>query len=646
MSWKVHLHPEVSARAADIIPPEAAIEPKAAPVGSTDPTTTELQTFCNIHFDYIVIGGGTAGLTIGSRLAENGKHLVAVIESGVDRANDALVTTPGLFGQSMGNPNYDWSFQSTKQPHLNNREIPLSGGKILGGSSAINFLVQNRASVPEYDAWSKLGNSGWDWGGILPFFKKPSKYTAPRWDSPQIFFGITKEEDDEARKHEPEFEGYQGPISHTYNEIYTDVLEPTILTLNSLGVKTNRAPDHGDNTGIFNISTAVERELGKRSYATNYLKSRAGNLKVLTSAHVTRINFGKPGEDGRRTAISVDFLFESSPYTVKAQREVILSAGAYNSPQVLERSGIGNPSILKPLGIEPIIPNAAVGENLQDHLYVVTDYVVNKEVFTLDKLRIDKKYAEEQAELYKVSGKGAFATTVSAYGFVPLDRVMSKGEATQLKEDLDKELRATANQQTDLQKAQYKIQRSFLELEDVGDVEIIMVPKVFASTPEDDTSYMALLAGLTHPISRGSVHISSRNAFSSPIIDPGYLKSEFDAKCLAKTLMFLRKLTNTEPLKSIISKASTPSADVQTEEQWDWFARNHANSIQHPIGTVAMAPKHLGGVVDSKLLVYGTTNLRVADMSVAPLHIACHTAHTAYAIGEKAYELISRDAVI
>ncbi|TFK71351.1 FAD-linked reductase [Pluteus cervinus] len=433
--------------------------------------------------------------------------------------------------------------------------------------------------------------------------------------------------------------------------------------MNSLGIKTNRAPDYGDNTGIGNTSTAVEHDNGKRSYSINYLKTASSNLRVLTGARVTKINFSQPDDDGRRTALSIDLIHRSVPYTIMARREVILSAGTYNSPQVLERSGIGNPRVLEPLGIEPIIPNVGVGENLQDHLYVPTDYVVNKGVFTLgtssdnvraleltlipsmlsDKLRIDKEYTDEQAELYESSGKGAFTATISACGFLPLDRVVPKNELVQLKEDLDKELKATEGQleQTDLQKAQYKIQRDFLERDDVGHVEILLHPKVFVSKPEDNTSYVALIAGIMHPFSRGSVHISSKDAFSTPIIDSGYLNSAFDAKCLAKTLTFLRKLADTEPLKSI-TKPSTPSADIQTEEQWDRYARNNARTLQHPIGTVAMAPKQLGGVVDSNLLVYGTTNLRVADMSVAPLHISCHTAHTAYAIGEKAHELISR----
>ncbi|TFK71353.1 alcohol oxidase [Pluteus cervinus] len=591
-----------------------------------------------------VAGGGTAGLTIASRLAANGKYSVGVIEAGVDHLNDALITTPQLYGRRVGNPDYDWGFLSTKQANLNNREILLSGGKLLGGSSGLNFLVLDRASAPEYDAWSKLGNSGWDWDGLLPFFKKHGKYTAPRWGSSQIFPGITKDEDEEARRRESEFEGHNGPISHSYNDIYTDALEPMVLAMNSLGIKTNRAPDYGDNTGIGNTSTAVEHDDGKRSYSINYLKTASSNLQVLTGAHVTKINFSEPDDDGRRTAISVDLIHGSTPYTIKARQEVILSAGAYNSPQVLERSGIGNPSILEPLGIVPIIPNTAVGENLQDHIYVPTDYVVNKGVFTFDKLRIDKEYTDEQAELYASSGKGAFAATVSACSFLPLNRMMSKNEVAQLKEDLDKELKATDGQQTDLQKAQYKIQRAFLERDDVGHVEVLLHPTVFVSKPEDDKSYMTLIASLMHPISRGSVHISSKDAFSAPLINSGYLNSAFDAKCLTKTLMFVRKLSETEPLKSVISKPSTPSADVQTEEQWDRFARNNAGTLWHPIGTIAMAPKHLGGVVDSNLLVYGTTNLRVADMSVAPLHISCHTAQTAYAIGEKAYELISRNA--
>ncbi|KAH7909679.1 alcohol oxidase [Hygrophoropsis aurantiaca] len=595
--------------------------------------------------DYIVIGGGTAGLAVASRLAENDPNiLVVVVEAGYQRDNDPLIDVPGLYGMSVGNTQYDWAYKTVPQPNLDQREISSAAGKVLGGSSAINYMVRMRASSPEYDNWAKFG-AGWDWKGLLPYFKKQESYQAPIWGTPQIFPGITKEQDNAARQQEPKFRGHAGPTSSTHNEIYTEVLEPTIKALNNLKIPTNRTPGYGNSTGIFNIATAVNRDTGRRSYAANTYRKlpKARNLIVLTGLCATKLLLKT--ESGSELVTGVQLVY-SNPETsfpgsseLLASKEVILSAGAYNTPRLLELSGIGDPKVLKPLGIDAVIDLPGVGSNLQEHPFFISDFTVKKGVFTFDKLRIDSEYQAAQMAEYREKGTGAYATTVSAYGFITLDKFLTTAEIGDLKKKLDKLINEASSE---FYKQQLQIRKDYLDHPGVGDVEIIMVPKAFATQPpKDDTSYMSLCTCIPHAVARGTVHITKNDALLPPAIDPQYLSNEVDTYILTKAAQFLRTISENAELKSYIDAPSSPPADVKTYEQWEAYVRAHTSTVQHPAGTAAMASKELGGVVDSKLLVYGTKNLRVVDMSIVPIHIAAHTLDTAYAIGEKAFAIIA-----
>jgi choline dehydrogenase-like flavoprotein len=280
-----------------------------------------------------------------------------------------------------------------------------------------------RGSASEYDAWSKFGGNQWNWAGLLDFFKKNEKYTAPIWGFDAIFPGITKGEDAIARSRESHFKGYTGPIEHTHNEIYTDALKPCILTLNKLGIKTNRSPvrdptlmpgfsyyssvqDYGNATGIFNIGTSVNRPSGKRSYAASaYLGPSLTKPKVMLLTRITATKIIlKKEDDGDVTATGVECVYGDiilPPFTIMAKK-VISSAGepryssflllrnhrrnrlgAYNTPRLLELSGIGNPRIINELGISTVVDLPGVGENLQDHLFVPSDFIAKDGVFTL-----------------------------------------------------------------------------------------------------------------------------------------------------------------------------------------------------------------------------------------------------------------------
>ncbi|KAF8138837.1 GMC oxidoreductase-domain-containing protein [Boletus edulis] len=611
----------------------------------------------SLSFEYIVVGGGTAGLVVASRLAESlgpGQY-VCVVEAGTYR-QDPLVDVPGAFGMSNMNQDYDWSYKTVPQENLHDRRLASSAGRLLGGSSGINFLVRMRASGTEYDAWNAFGN-GWDWQGLLPYFKAEERYEGYVLGTDQIFPGITKKEDEEARLKEPEFRGHSGPVYSTHNNIYTDLLQPTIETTLKFGIKTNRTPGYGVSTGMFNIDIAVNRQQGTRSYAANaYLRDPESivpqsNVVVLKHVYATKILFDAHASGQGAKAVGLACLggvdwksphpVDSLPaFELKVNKEIIVSTGTFNTPRLLELSGIGNPEILSKFNITPIVRLPTVGENLQEHPVVVSDFVVKDGVFTLDKLRVDPKYRAEQAKEYCEKRTGAYATTVSAYGFFKLKNFLTEKEVEELRTELDKEILRASN---GFYKKQLVIQRRFLDNDDVGDVELIMVPKVFASDPKDNTSYISFIVLLPHPVARGSVHISSSEPLAPPSIDPQYLNNLHDTKILTKAMQFVRKLSETAPLKDIIVTPSTPGPELQTEAQFEEFVRNHLKYSGHPIGTAAMAPQPLGGVVDENLRIYGTQNVRVVDMSIAPLHLAAHLLDTAYAIGEKGADLIKAE---
>ncbi|KAG8218954.1 alcohol oxidase [Butyriboletus roseoflavus] len=582
------------------------------------------------------------------RLAESlepGQY-VCVIEAGAYR-EDAVVDVPGAYGVAVGDKDYDWSYHTVPQTNLDGREVSSSVGRLLGGSSGINYLVRMRGSSPEYDAWNEFGR-GWDWNSLLPYFKAEERYEAYVWGTDQIFPGITEEEDKEARREEPVFRRHCGPVYSTHNTVYTDVLKPTIEAIRSFGIKTNRSPGYGNSTGMFNIDTAVNRQEGTRSYAANaYLQDPKSilpqrNLIVLKGVYATKILFDSNdcAKDAKAVGLAclggVDWKFPATkvfPFDLKINKEIIVSAGAYNTPRLLELSGIGNPAILSQFNIPTVVDLPTVGENLQEHPYVVSDFIVQDGVFTFDRLRNDPIYRAEQEKEYRENRTGVYATTVSAYGFIKLKNFLTDEEVDELKTELDQEISRASNP---FYKRQLEIQREYFEHSGVGDVELIMVPKVFASAPKENTSYISILVSLPHPVARGSTHISSSDPLDPPSINPYYLNNVYDTKILTKAVQFARKISETAPLKDIIVAPSTPGPEVQTYADFEKYVRSRLASIQHPIGTAAMASKSLGGVVDHELRVYGAENVRVVDMSIAPLHIAAHLLDTAYAIGEKA----------
>ncbi|CAE6351120.1 unnamed protein product [Rhizoctonia solani] len=596
--------------------------------------------FASKSFDYVVIGGGTAGLTLAARLSENPKTTVGVIESGEYLPEDPLINTPSSAFSLAGNAKYDWLFKSVPQANVNNRVLDLPRGKILGGSSAINIMVFDRASKVEYDAWAKLGNPGWDWDGLLPNMKAAERFTGV--DPFRVNYtnadpnGVLPSQ------------GTGGPVAGSYNNWYGDITVPFGKSMANLGVPTNFDPDSGNAFGTFNSATSINRTTGRRSYAaTTYYAYDAHrpNLVVLTGAQATKINFRdteNSNKTGDLTATGVFFIHKSQSYTVKAKKEVILSAGAFQSPHLLELSGIGNSTILQSNGVKPLIDLPGVGENYQDHVLVTTTYELKpgSSVQDFDTLGNNATFAAAAASQYNATHDGILSYSGSILSFINLGFMATSSEISNMSAQLEQEI--ASEKMTLLQKLSYDIQKGWLKKK-VGLVEVIMNPGYAgAGVPKANTSYMSLITAIQHPFSRGNIHINSSDPLAAPQIDPNYLSKSIDLQTLALSVKFGQKLSKTEPLASMIVTRKDPAPEVTSDAAIFEYVKANAGTIHHPIGTAALAPKENGGVVDVQLKVYGTANVRVVDASIIPIHIGTHIQRTVYGIAEKAAMIIKK----
>ncbi|KAI0316269.1 alcohol oxidase [Amylostereum chailletii] len=595
------------------------------------------DSFATTIFDFVIVGGGTAGLTLAARLTEDPDITVGIIEAGEDVSDMPEVKIPGMGGRGFLNPRVDWSFFSVPQAGANNRRLLSPRGKGIGGSSALNFMVYSRASAQEYDSFEHLGNPGWNWAEFLKYMKKAETYTEPPPEvNKQYHAGAA------VSSH-----GTDGPLRVSYspwfNELHTNFLD----SLSNLGLPITRDGGKGVNVGAQTGMFTIDPDSATRSYAaTAYYHPNAhrNNLVLLPGAQVTRVLFEK-ADDGDLFAAGVAFVKSGQSYTVKAKREVILSAGAFQTPQILELSGIGERETLDKFNIEQLI-NLPVGENLHtnpftafDHGWVPFVHEVSKNIETYD----DPVFIDTQSKLYQKERRGILAGSFSGFLYAPLDKIMNEEDFATFQRNVqdDKTLTDTPGKQK-----HFDLLKKWFSDPNHAQLEMFQFPGFYSLGPlqrkEDELARYQMLAIIDlHPLSRGSVHICSSDPLAAPAIDPGYLKNPRDLDVLVHGVKFARKLLATEPYSSSQPQLFDPSAEVIDDEEAlrDW-CRNRVEPIYHPVGTASMLPKEDGGVVDHELRVYGTKNLRIVDASVLPLELSTHIQSTVYAIAEKAADII------
>ncbi|KIJ48404.1 GMC oxidoreductase [Sphaerobolus stellatus SS14] len=568
-------------------------------------------------FDVVIVGGGTAGCTLAARLTEKSDLTVLVLEAGPVHQDDVNIDTPAVHFQQLLNPQYDWMFQTSPPRNVYGREI-WNRGKGLGGSSNMNAMMWTRPGKEEIDAsrlaWEQLGNPGWNYDNFIKYVKRAENFHPPTKTT--IARDLLSVDPDWFGKNE-------GPIHISYVDSSTNAGPIIRETVRKLGIPLVADPGY--------ILPNLDRE----------------NLFVLPNAFVTKILLDDAVTEPV-TAKGVEFKYGNQLYTVMAAREVIVSAGTLKSPQILELSGIGDSAILEPLGIPARVVLPAVGTNLQEHggdFSICFEIRPESGIQSLDLLS-DPAFSAQHLKLYQEKLPGSLlASVLSGVTFLSLEQ-LSGDKTTETITRHEKCLREMEIMPEGL-KHQYDLQMERLRNPNMPIFEIVVIPSISAGKWSDKAepgkSYVSYILILNNPFSRGTLHISSPDPFVQGVIHPNDLACQIDVENMLAGFKFARSLAQHEPFKGVVAKEVSPGPSVSSDEDIIQHLKDNFCTLWHTVGTSSMLPREKGGVVDPKLKVYGTTNIRVVDISIIPLHVSVHTQCMAYGIGEKAADIILED---
>lgn len=594
--------------------------------------------FLATSYDYIIVGGGTAGLTLASRLSADKSLTVGVLEAGENQLANPIVTIPGSFAQATGNSALDWVYASTPQEHANNRNITYAGGKMLGGSSSMGAMLWNVGSSFEYDRWESIGNPGWNGQRIMKAIRKSEKYVPPTLQSQ---LDILPKSPVDKKNH-----GSGGPVVTSFGKWFPQPAARNFLTsLESMGIGWNTDPYRGDATGgMQGLSTINPAHSTRVDSNSAYLLPNINrtNLVVLTGTTVSRILLAHSAK-GKR-AMGIEFVAQDGTTHIvhlKSNGEVVLSAGTVQTPQLLELSGIGKKEVLEAAGIDVVVLNENVGEGLQDHIFTPQVFELSGGIKTPDTMRTDAGFAATQKAEYASNGTGTLSGSMVPLAFLPLTKITTPAELASI---IAKNPKDTVDAFTEFA---LPVSYKHPDANKVAQVEIIFAPYKLTSDPHPSLgkSYLSLAPTLMHPISRGSIHITTNSPFEKPLINPNFYSNPTDRAVIIAGMRFTAKLATTDPLSTnIAARVEPPVGEFElTDEEWFEYIKNTSESAKDPVGTAAMRPRDEGGVVDPKLRVYGVRGLRIVDASIMPTIISAHTQATVYGIAEMAAELILED---
>ncbi|GAA5873248.1 hypothetical protein JCM1840_000006 [Sporobolomyces johnsonii] len=602
-------------------------------------TVTDASSLSGQTFDYVIVGGGTAGLVIANRLSENSSITVAVIEAGTDGSavEDSILAPAQAYFSGIANMDspYDWQYETVSQSELDNREIYWPRGKVLGGSSAVNGLYMIRQSEIEQDSWGSLvdDQATWGWDAVYPYLKK-----SETWTPPTAYHISEADMTLNASLH-----GTDGPIHYSYPGLFYNSTYEWMPTLENMGIST-RDPAGGENWGCFIATSAINPTNWTRSYSkTGYLDpiDYRTNLVVLSGFQAQQIVFDGTTATGVQFAASAN----STSYTVSASQEIILSTGVIGSPQLLQVSGVGSADLLTPLGINVVYDLPGVGMHLTDHLSGAITLNTSFP-FSGDPVEANATYAAEQLALWKAGDANSLYTSPNdAVAYVNLTGLFGEEAAQQLIQEIkanQSALVAAYSTNANIQagyNATYSAELRDVYPSAVGQAEILLSNTgTYGGYPNAVT--VQIQAAIQHPLSRGSVKINSTSTFDKPQIDPGYLTHPADIQILRQAFKFARNVSQTAPFSEYVLSELSPGSAVQTDAEWETWIRGVVSTEYHPAGTCSMLPESEGGVVDNAMRVYGVSGLRVIDSSVVPLGMSAHMTAPLYGIAERAYDIL------
>lgn len=531
------------------------------------------------EFDYIVVGGGSAGCVVASRLSENPAVSVCLLEAGGPDTS-AFIHAPLGFAATGPLGIFNWNYESIPQPGLGGRRGFAPRGKVMGGSSSLNAMVYTRGNASDYDQWAAQGNTGWSYQDVLPLFKQAENNQC---------FGADA------------YRGVGGPLNVSYLRSPSPINESFLDACESQGLP--RTPDYNGAQQWGCAPAQVTQKDGERwSAARAYITPHRGrpNLTVITHAHTCKVLM--EGGGGQQRAVGVQYLHHNATLEVRARQEVVLSSGAFGSPQILMLSGIGPAEHLRAHGIPVRHVLPGVGQNLQDHVTTVLIY-----------------RTDQQKETLGFSLRGALAMLKSVWEW----RKQRTGWITTNVAESQAFLKTSPDAPT-------------------PDIQLALCTGIV----DDHTRKTHLGHGYTlhvtlmRPKSRGAVTLQSAKPTDAPLIDPAYLRDPEDLATLVKGTQMGFDIMQAQPLAAYRGKMLYPIERDNTA-QIEQFLRAHSDTEYHPSGTCKMGPAHDPmAVVDAELRVHGVQGLRVVDASIMPNLVTGNTNAPTIMIAEKAANMI------
>ena len=523
-------------------------------------------------FDYIVVGAGSAGSVLANRLSADPKHRVLVLEAG--RESHPWSRIPIGFAKLIDNPAANWLYSSEPDAGSGNRRIPIPRGKLLGGSSSINGMVFVRGQSQDYDTWAQLGNRGWSYREVLPIFRDMESYQGDGDD---------------------EYRGRSGPLKVTENNETGPIYDKLIQAAGEVGIGYTKDYNGASQDGIGMTQTTIRN--GRRmSTAFCYLDQARGrpNLTIQANALTECLLF-----EGKR-CVGVRYNINGQPHEARAGREVIVSAGSINSPQLLELSGIGQPERLQGLGIEVRHALKGVGENLRDHYSPRMKWSILPSLGLTYNDKARGLGLVWQALQYGLTKKGLLGIPASP-------------------------IRAYVRTRPGL---------------DAPDAAISWIP--FLSTANFKMAKQSGVTAITNILrseSTGSIHVSSKAPNAPPAIRFNFLSAQLDREVTLEAMRITRRIMTAPAMQGIATDEIAPGVNIQSDDELLDWVRNNAETTYHPVGTCKMGSDPMA-VVDDQLRVHGMEGLRVADASIMPTLTSGNTNAPSIMIGEKASRMV------
>lgn len=531
--------------------------------------------------DVVVVGAGSAGATLAARLSEDPTLQVMLIEAGKPSRYPWLNIPIGYF-KTVGHPQFDWGFQTDPEPEMADRRLPWPRGKGLGGSSLINGMLYLRGHRRDYDQWRAMGNEGWGWQDVLPYFQRSMH----------------------AEQTKGAADGQGGPL--WISDLPTDPLSDAFIEAAGLcGMARTHDFNQGDNqgAGYFRMNTRNGVRMSTGKAYLDPARSRK-NLRVISGAQALQIL-----TQGQR-ATGLKILCDGKPQTVRARHEVVLCAGAIQTPQLLQLSGIGPAHLLGRHGVDVVHDLPGVGENLQDHLQVRPAYRCQN-VVTLNDIANSTWRSALEFLRYQTTRQGALRNGVYRAGAF-----------------------FSAGQDADPHWPNAQIHFGLVSFER-------------PHQPPHPFPGVTLSACILRPHSRGRIAITSNDPLQSPSIQAGYLSHQQDRTLAVALVRKMRDIASAQPLSRFVVEEHEPGSALQSDAEILEWVRRRAGSIFHPVGTCAMGPaSDPMAVVDARLRVHGLRGLRVVDGSIMPRIVSGNTNAPIIMLAERAADLIQEDLKI